>query len=157
MSILAIHIFSQGVMRYVRDWLLQSQRRENQAHSLSDPEAGKSFSEISYTDASSPLSEIGGDGVTAAATSSTSHVVTAAVSARKKRKLGTQVRQRQPLWAALASTKIVMAKEMELSKDKELAGKEAEPGNIVSATFPEREEQIWLSEVDSEEAFFGGQ
>ena len=167
MSILAIHIFSQGVMRYVRDWLLQSQRRENKAHSMPDPEAGKSFPEISFTDTSSPLSDVGGDGLAAAAaaataaaaaaaTSPTSHVVTAAVSARKKRKHGAQVRQRQPLWAALASTKIVMAKEMELSKDRELGGKEAEPGNIVSATFPEREEQIWLSEVDSEEAFFVG-
>ncbi|KAJ2892770.1 hypothetical protein MKZ38_009387 [Zalerion maritima] len=143
-QILAIHIFSQGVSRYIRDWLLWSQKRESQSQTVQDPEAGKLHSETSSaTDNTSVPTD-----VDAAATAGASQ------PSRKKRKQSTQVRLMQPLWAAIASTKIVMTKEMELSGQKKLRKKPSELGTVVNRDFYAQEGLIWQSDVDSEEAFF---
>jgi hypothetical protein len=39
-SILAIHILTQGVVRYIRDWYVRREKRDSTA-SIGDPEAGK--------------------------------------------------------------------------------------------------------------------
>ncbi|KAJ8123456.1 hypothetical protein O1611_g9586 [Lasiodiplodia mahajangana] len=42
-SLLAIHILTQGLVKYIRDWYLRRERRDSLAHSATDPEAGKSY------------------------------------------------------------------------------------------------------------------
>lgn len=104
-SVLAIHILVQGLVRYVRDWYLRRERRDQLSQSQSDPEAGKSPLMVDPA--------MDGGGLTPTDPDSNRQVMSLSLSAssKKKRKQSHQVRLRQPLWAALASTKIVMVKE----------------------------------------------
>ena len=42
-SLLAIHILTQGLVKYIRDWYLRRERRDSLAQNTADPEAGKSY------------------------------------------------------------------------------------------------------------------
>ncbi|KAK0636384.1 hypothetical protein B0T17DRAFT_503842 [Bombardia bombarda] len=147
-SVLAIHILTQGLVRYIREWYLRRERRDLQSQSQLDPEAGKSVSFVN-------------DGFSDAATmaaDSDAHLQTSAtiVSTKKRRKQSAQVRIRQPLWAALASTKIVMVKEYELSHAaSESAGSNAtDIHNLGNAPFNTQPEQIWICYVGCDEVCF---
>lgn len=142
-SILAIHILTQGIVRYIREWYLRREKSNASSHGQSDPEAGKSTTEST------------GDGSLAAETDATQqHAATS--SSKKRRKQSTQVRLQQPLWAALASTKIVMVKEYELSHAaSESAGNTAaDIHNLGSAPFDSQAEQVWISYVGYDEVCF---
>lgn len=152
MTILAIHIFTQGLMGYVRGLLIKSQKREAQHLSLPDPEAGKLFSENSSNDpsASSTTSDADPTTITLSSIQSTS------TSARKKRRR-LDVWLQQPLWSAIAGAKIVSRKEAELKYQQHIGKKKKnklQSGTVESAPFLERKATIWLVHVDSEEAFF---
>ncbi|PBP24908.1 ubiquitination network signaling protein [Diplocarpon rosae] len=148
-SILAIHILTQGVVRYIRDWYVRREKRDISA-SIGDPEAGKvldansdSVSRITPTQENdSPASAAGGSPV--------------ATFKKKKKKQSAQVRLRQPLWAALASTKIVMVKEYETSHTAaESAGTNATGANdLGSAPFNYEADRIWITSVTSDEVAF---
>jgi hypothetical protein len=141
-SILAIHILTQGVVRYIRDWYVRREKRDSSAL-LGDPEAGKTL-----TDTSSDT--------TSTQTPDNESLSSNSVSSKKKRKQSAQVRIRQPLWAALASTKIVMVKEYETSHTAaESAGTNAtDINNLGNAPFNTEADRIWVTYVGSDEVFF---
>jgi hypothetical protein len=147
-SVLAIHILTQGLVRYIREWYLRRERRDLQSQSLLDPESGKSVS----------LPAEGCSDVALMAADSDAHLQTSAahLSGKKKRKQSAQVRIKQPLWAALASTKIVMVKEYELSHAaSESAGSNAtDIHNLGNAPFNTQGEQIWICYVGCDEVCF---
>lgn len=147
-SCLAIHILTQGLVRYIREWYLRRERRDLLSQSQADPEAGKAAA-------------FSGEGVSEAAimaADSDAHLQTnaASVSTKKRRKQSAQVRIRQPLWAALASTKIVMVKEYELSHAaSESAGSNAtDIHNLGNAPFNTQPDQIWICYVGCDEVCF---
>lgn len=147
-SILAIHILTQGVVRYIRDWYVRREKRDTSA-SIGDPEAGKVAAENN---------EVTPNTQTPDNESSTSLPVSnTVVTTKKKRKQSAQVRIRQPLWAALASTKIVMVKEYETSHTAaESAGTNAtDINNLGNAPFNIEADRIWITYVGSDEVFFG--
>ncbi|KAK0727474.1 hypothetical protein B0T26DRAFT_738182 [Lasiosphaeria miniovina] len=147
-SILAIHILTQGLVRYIREWYLRRERRDMQSQSMLDPEAGKSVSFPSE----------GSSDAAIMAADSDAHLQTSAVTitTKKRRKQSAQVRIRQPLWAALASTKIVMVKEYELSHAAaESAGSDAtDIHNLGNAPFNKQPKQIWICYVGCDEVCF---
>ncbi|KAK4100165.1 hypothetical protein N658DRAFT_428430 [Parathielavia hyrcaniae] len=147
-SVLAIHILTQGLVRYIREWYLRRERRDLQSQALLDPESGKSVS----------LPAEGFSDVALLAADSDAHLQTsvAHLSGKKRRKQSAQVRIRQPLWAALASTKIVMVKEYELSHAaSESAGSNAtDIHNLGNAPFNTQPEQIWICYVGCDEVCF---
>lgn len=147
-SVLAIHILTQGLVRYIREWYLRREKRDLQSQSQHDPEAAKP---------PSLTSEVSTDGGFAATdTDASQQPSTTYVSSKKRRKQSAQVRIRQPLWAALASTKIVMVKEYELSHAaSESAGSNAtDIHNLGNAPFNTQPEQIWICYVGCDEVCF---
>lgn len=148
-SLLAIHILAQGLVRYVRDWYVRREKQVNSA-SIGDPEAGKALADAN-NDSTAPNTQ------TADNDSSTSLPVNVTnLNSKKKRKQSAQVRMRQPLWAALASTKIVMVKEYETSHTAaESAGTNAtDINNLGNAPFNTEADRIWITYVGSDEVFF---
>ncbi len=143
-SLLAIHILTQGLVKYIRYWYLRRERRDSLAQSAADPEAGKSC-----------VIDVDGGFLTpdsdAAALQNTN-----ALTTKKKRKQSAQIRTRQPLWAALASTKIVVVKEYELTHAaSESAGSNAtDIHNLGNAPFNTQPGQIWISYVGCDEVCF---
>ncbi|CAK7269777.1 hypothetical protein SEPCBS119000_003743 [Sporothrix epigloea] len=83
-------------------------------------------------------------------------LTTGHISSKKKKKQSALVRVRQPLWAALASTKIVMIKEYELSQAaSESAGAEAtDADHLGNAPFYAQPCQIWVCYVGHDEVCF---
>ncbi|KAK7426448.1 hypothetical protein QQZ08_007043 [Neonectria magnoliae] len=146
-SVLAIHILTQGIVRYIREWYLRREKA-NASAGVSDPEAGKPLSVSGDTtnDAgfATPDTEVSFQPAPGPSTS------------KKRRKQSTQVRLQQPLWAALASTKIVMVKEYELSHAaSESAGSNAtDIHNLGNAPFNSQPSQIWISYIGSDEVCF---
>ncbi|KAL0932849.1 ubiquitination network signaling protein [Colletotrichum truncatum] len=145
-SVLAIHILTQGIVRYIREWYLRREKGSASAHSITDPEAGKSYT----TDAATET------GFATPDSDATFQQNATVSTTKKKRKQSTQVRLQQPLWAALASTKIVMVKEYELSHaTSESAGSNAtDIHNLGSAPFDSQAEQIWISYIGHDEVCF---
>lgn len=143
-SILAIHILTQGVVRYIRDWYVRREKRDLSA-SIGDPEAGKptldaSDSTLTTTGAETDVSLSHGS----------------AASSKRKKKHSAEVRLAQPLWAALASTKVVMIKEYETSHTAaESAGTNAtDTNNLGNAPFNSEADKIWITFVGSDEVHF---
>jgi hypothetical protein len=72
-----------------------------------------------------------------------------ASSSRRKRKQATHVRSQQPFWAALASTKVTVLKEMESSR----AANDADEANakdanhIGNAILRSEDDRVWISDV----------
>ncbi|KAK4191275.1 hypothetical protein QBC35DRAFT_487824 [Podospora australis] len=147
-SILGIHILTQGLVRYIREWYLRRERRDLQLQSLADPEAGKSVS----------FSAEGTSDVAIMAADSDAHLQTSAgnISTKKRRKQSALVRIRQPLWAALASTKIVMVKEYELSHatSESSSSNATDIHNLGNAPFNTQPEKIWICYVGCDEVCF---
>ncbi|KAH6720303.1 hypothetical protein DL95DRAFT_378901 [Leptodontidium sp. 2 PMI_412] len=145
-SILAIHILTQGVVRYIRDWYVRREKRDNSA-SIGDPEAGKAL-------------DAGSDSTTTQTQENDSSASAVAgipaATFKKKKKQSAQVRIRQPLWAALASTKIVMVKEYETSHTaSESAGTNATGANdLGNAPFNSEADRIWITSIGSDEVSF---
>jgi hypothetical protein len=79
-----------------------------------------------------------------------------ASSSRRKRKQATHVRSQQPFWAALASTKVTVLKEMESSR----AANDADEANakdanhIGNAVWRSEDDRVWISEVGYSDVSF---
>lgn len=144
-SVLAIHILTQGLIKYIRDWYLRRERRDSLVHAV-DPEAGKPYPVDVSTDG----------GFTTPDSDAASLHPQAALNSKKKRKQSAQIRNRQPLWAAIASTKIVVVKEYELTHSAvDSAGSNAtDIHNLGNAPFNTEPEQIWVSYVGCDEVCF---
>jgi hypothetical protein len=152
-SILAIHILTQGVVRYIRDWYVRREKRDHSA-SIGDPEAGKPSTDP-HTD-STPNTQPADSDSLPSFSSTSLPAPNGVVVAKKKKKQSAQVRIRQPLWAALASTKIVMVKEYETSHTAaESAGTNAtDVNNLGNAPFNSEADRIWITYVGFDEVFF---
>ncbi|CAL3971993.1 unnamed protein product [Diplocarpon coronariae] len=148
-SILAIHILTQGVVRYIRDWYVRREKRDNSA-SIGDPEAGKALD--ANSDPVAPATQPQENDSPPPTAVGASPVATF----KKKKKQSAQVRLRQPLWAALASTKIVMVKEYETSHTAaESAGTNTTGANdLGSAPFNSEADRIWITSVTFDEVAF---
>ncbi|CAM1502743.1 Fc.00g075190.m01.CDS01 [Cosmosporella sp. VM-42] len=146
-SVLAIHILTQGVVRYIREWYIRREKGSSSS-GISDPEAAKPPSIAS--DASNEA------GFATPDTDPSFTPVIHPSTSKKRRKQSTQVRLQQPLWAALASTKIVVVKEYELSHAaSESAGSNAtDIHNLGNAPFDSQPSQIWISYIGSDEVCF---
>lgn len=146
-SILAIHILTQGVVRYIRDWYVRRESRDTTVL-IGDPEAAKGSSDANDT----PNPQIT-ENDNSNSLPMNNHLIP---SSKKKRKQSAQVRIRQPLWAALASTKIVMVKEYETSHAAaESAGTNAtDINNLGNAPFSTEPDRIWITSVGFDEVHF---
>ncbi|KAH6603217.1 hypothetical protein Trco_007992 [Trichoderma cornu-damae] len=149
---LAIHILTQGLVRYIREWYLRREKA-NAAAGQHDPEAGKPTATVSVngepahdTGFNTPDTEVGCPPLPPPPASTN----------KKRRKQSTQVRLQQPLWAALASTKIVVMKEYESSHvpSKSLGVDTTDIHNLGNAPFNTQPKQIWISYIGSDEACF---
>lgn len=146
-TVLGLHILMQGVVRYIREWYIRRERisAESASHA-GDPEAGKPTA--ASTDSGDPSQPTDGEPPTTHAPSTS--------STKRRRKQSAQVRLQQPLWAALASTKVVMIKEYELSH---ATSEAASPGatdihNLGNAPFDREGGKIWISYVGCDEVSF---
>tara|TARA_R110002003_G_scaffold76_1_gene6965 strand:- start:26517 stop:28355 length:1839 start_codon:yes stop_codon:yes gene_type:complete len=151
-SLLGIHILAQGVVRIIR----RSLSRRDVAPSLptgkkTDPEAGvlqRANSTTLDPNADVPNSS-STDGRPPGPSPATHSKTDKASSSRRKRKQATHVRSQQPFWAALASTKVTVLKEMESSR----AANDAEEANakdanhIGNAVWRSEDDRVWISEV----------
>ncbi|KAI6781225.1 ubiquitination network signaling protein-like protein [Emericellopsis cladophorae] len=147
-SLLAVHILTQGTIRAIKKWYLRRERENKDGKDGGDPEVGKPHgSTDNAADATLATPEIE---INAQQTSAPPLV------SKKRRKQSAQIRLQQPLWAALASTKIVFMKEWELSNtSREQAGSNAtDVHNLGNAPFERQERQIWIVYVGSDEVHF---
>lgn len=151
-SILAIHILTQGVVRYIRDWYVRRERRDTAVASLGDPEAANGSLTDSAHDSTSAASNADITNASLPIINNPEKIL----SAKKKRKQSAQVRTWQPLWAALASTKVVMVKEYEASHTAaESAGTNAtDINNLGNAPFNTEADRIWIAYVGFDEVSF---
>jgi len=71
------------------------------------------------------------------------------LSSKRKRKQGTYVRSQQPLWAALAATKVTVLREYEQthSQSESAVSKSMDPRNLGDAPFVIEQDRFWISEV----------
>ncbi|OCL07828.1 hypothetical protein AOQ84DRAFT_250532, partial [Glonium stellatum] len=154
-SLLGIHILTQGVVRIIRRSL--SRRESSQSMPTgkkTDPEAAvplqatrsNSTSIDSSTDMASSSST---DGRPPGPSPAARDYREKTINGKKKRKQATHVRSQQPFWAALASTKVTVLKEMEQSQAANDAGEAnaKDANHIGNAVFGGEEDRIWISEV----------
>ncbi|KAH4190758.1 hypothetical protein HBI56_202810 [Parastagonospora nodorum] len=151
-SILGIHILAQGVVRIIR----RSLSRRDAAPTLptgkkTDPEAGvlqRANSTTLDPNADVPNSS-STDGRPPGPSPAAHSKTDKTSSTRRKRKQATHVRSQQPFWAALASTKVTVLKEMESSR----AANDADEANakdanhIGNAVWRSEDDRVWVSEV----------
>jgi hypothetical protein len=151
-SILGVHILAQGVVRIIR----RSLSRRDSAPTLptgkkTDPEAGVPQRASSTTlDSNAEVPNSSSTDSRPPGPSPAAHTKTdKASSTRRKRKQATHVRSQQPFWAALASTKVTVLKEMESSR----AANDAEEANakdanhIGNAVWRSEDDRVWVTEV----------
>ncbi|PFH56267.1 hypothetical protein XA68_16824 [Ophiocordyceps unilateralis] len=157
-SVLAIHILTQGIVRYIREWYLRRERFHTAA-GPGDPEAGKS----SAAAGAGASHAAGASESTHDTTLNTPDFETTPIApsphpvglTKKRRKQSAQVRLQQPLWAALASTKIVAMKEIELSSWGSGSSDKRDIHNAGNApSFDRQPRQIWISYIGSDEVCF---
>ncbi|KAF2629924.1 hypothetical protein BU25DRAFT_419585 [Macroventuria anomochaeta] len=149
-SLLGIHILAQGVVRIIR----RSLSRRDVAQSLptgkkTDPEVGN-LQRANSTSLHPPV-DVPNTSSTDGRPPGPSPALhkDKASSLRRKRKQATHVRSQQPFWAALASTKVTVLKEMESSR----AANDADEANakdanhIGNAIWRSEDDRVWISEV----------
>lgn len=152
---LAIHILTQGTIRYIRDWYLRREKA-NAANAIENDTSKHSAASITNEAANenghASNAHHDADGAVVPATTA----VSAATTAKKKRKQSAQVRLQQPLWAALGSTKIVVVKEYELSESvsDSLNANAVDIQNLGNAPFDRTAGRVWISHVSSDEVSF---
>ncbi|KAK0343572.1 hypothetical protein LTR02_014362 [Friedmanniomyces endolithicus] len=164
-TILGIHIVSQGVTTCIRRSLVKANERDQglPAITKSDPEAAPG---AEPTSRSATISEGSQLPHTASATDLRSPGPSPAEregkardwSSKKKKKQATQVRSQQPLWAAVASTKVTFVKEMEQRDAADDARDAAAMYTnrtpvFISTTYPTTS-RLWISEVRDTEICF---
>ncbi|KAF2738200.1 hypothetical protein EJ04DRAFT_59716 [Polyplosphaeria fusca] len=159
-SLLGIHILAQGVVRIIR----RSLSRREAAQTLptgkkSDPEAGvhlpRSNTASLDTTADVPNSSSTDGRPPGPSPAQQSHK-DKAMNSRRKRKQATHVRSQQPFWAALASTKVTVLKEMESSRAANDAGEAnaKDANHIGNAVWKADDDRVWISKVGHSDISF---
>jgi ubiquitination network signaling protein AcrB len=160
-TILGIHILMQGVIRYIREWYIRRERETSAATATAMSLAPPGTPGLASGDGSSP--KLGSAGAGDASTPATiSEGVAPAVDGsdpsvlKRRRKQSAYVRLQQPLWAALASTKVFVAKEYELIyAASECAGEDlSHIHDLGNAPFGREPRRIWVSYIGSDEVYF---
>ncbi|KAK1069619.1 hypothetical protein LTR74_004732 [Friedmanniomyces endolithicus] len=164
-TILGIHIVSQGVTTCIRRSLVKANERDQglPAITKSDPEAAPG---AEPTSRSATISEGSQLPHTASATDMRSPGPSPAEregkardwSSKKKKKQATQVRSQQPLWAAVASTKVTFVKEMEqrdaADDARDAAAMYTNRTPVFVSTIYPTTSRLWISEVRDTEIYF---
>ncbi|TQV95534.1 hypothetical protein V2A60_000724 [Cordyceps javanica] len=166
-SVLAIHILTQSLVRFIREWYLRREKGGPNPSNPSEPEFTKQHGpQLALPDATNDVGANSNDPDAALSTPTLPPPLPSPPppptptpqlsTAKKRRKQSAQVRLKQPLWAALASTKIVVVKEYELTHaPSESAGANAtDIHNLGNATFYRQPRQIWITYVGSDEVCF---
>jgi len=150
-TLLGIHILAQGVVRIIR----RSLSRRDATPTLptgkkADPEAGVlQRANSTSLDPSADVPNSSSTDSRPPGSSPAAQKTDKAGSSRRKRKQATHVRSQQPFWAALASTKVTVLKEMESSR----AANDADEANakdanhIGNAVWRSEDDRVWISEV----------
>jgi septal ring factor EnvC (AmiA/AmiB activator) len=166
-TILGIHIVSQGVTTCIRRTLANAKASEKDLHvpviTKTDTEAlagaePPTRSSSGLAESSQPShTTTSNDGRPPGQPPSHRESKARDTSNKKKRKQANQVRSQQPLWAAIASTKVTFVKEME-QRDAVDDAREAATMDDTSkclATAPETiTDRIWICEVRDTEIYF---
>ncbi|PHH54909.1 putative ubiquitination network signaling protein acrB [Ceratocystis fimbriata CBS 114723] len=163
-SALAIHILMQGLVRHVKGWYIR--RELNNSTSASASSSLSASSSIVPTtvpgDPESGTTRVYSDSGTDILINDPESAITASDGSltpshiKKKRKNNVHVRLQQPLWSALASTKIIMAKEYELSQVALESADSNATGvhDLGNAPFNTQQSQIWISYIGCDEVCF---
>ncbi|KAI9823905.1 MAG: hypothetical protein M1832_002223 [Thelocarpon impressellum] len=152
-SALTVHILSQGVIRVVRRWLSRSNGggvAPKKADADGANHEGRPGPDL-------PMPSPGHQPGEAPIAPPASPVKDAKMSSgKKKRKQSSQVRNQQPLWAALASTKVIVLKEYEQSHaSAEAAGSNAtDANNLGTAAFGAEDGGVWITEIGPTDLHF---
>lgn len=118
-SLFAVHIISQALMAFVRRRIAgtsssqKARRLESEALLTANTALDSSAQDSLFNTAASP-----GADYMPPSTPTVKEAKEKSVSAKKRRRQANQVRSRQPFWAALASTKVHVLREVEQNKDK---------------------------------------
>ncbi|XP_014561774.1 hypothetical protein COCVIDRAFT_33381 [Bipolaris victoriae FI3] len=150
-SLLGIHILAQGVVRIIRRSLSRREHTTLPTGKKTDPESGvlQRSNSINHEPAADVPNASSTDGRPPGPSPAVHAHKDKASSGRRKRKQATHVRSQQPFWAALASTKVTVLKEMESSR----AANDADEANakdanhIGNAVWRPEDDRVWISEV----------
>ena len=165
-TILGIHIVSQGVTTCIRRSLVKANEQSANLPAItkSDPEAAagsepNSRSNTGFNDSvQHPAAAPNTDGRPPGSALAHRDNKSRETSAKKKRKQANQVRSQQPLWAAIASTKVTFVKEMEQRDAADDAREAARMDNTtrdtIAGTIHHTTDRIWICEVRDIETFF---
>nr|OQO22693.1 hypothetical protein B0A51_10997 [Rachicladosporium sp. CCFEE 5018] len=164
-TILGVHIVSQGVTTCIRRSLASANERTSNSNSTAktDPEAAAGVDATPRTNSDSaqhPLPALNTDGRLPGPSASSRDAKGKDSSSKKKRKQANQVRSQQPLWAAIASTKVTFLKELE-QKDAAEDAKDAariQYDTHTNTTFTNTQstntDKIWINDVRDTEISF---
>jgi hypothetical protein len=158
-SIIAVHILAQGVVRAVRRWISRREQGGAGSSARADPEAAAgSQSPSDHATHVEPAPNGLNNSITDGNPLSSSKDGKEKLSGgKKKKKQGNHVRSQQPLWAALASTKVIVMKEVEqsLTMAEAAESKATNINNLGSAPFTSVEGRIWITNIGPTEIGFG--
>ena len=166
-TILGLHLVSQGVTTCIRRSLVKANeqganvpaiiRTDPEATAGSEPNTRSSTGLVESTQHAAPSSSTDGrpPGPSPAHRDSKARES----SSKKKRKQANQVRSQQPLWAAIASTKVTFVKEMEqrdaVDDEREAARMDTPTTNTFASNTKHTTNRIWIREVRDTEILFG--
>lgn len=155
---LAVHIVAQGAMRALRGWLIHRPISGSGDSTTSNSVATTAAKEGTLlSNKQKDKDPESGTTVSTTAPSPTPPMGTSTDGTKKKKKLNSIVRSRQPLWAALASTVVHIAKEVEQSQ----AVSEATHPDDDSFSGPSEQKfhalegRVWITSIGSTEINFG--
>ncbi|KAK3702815.1 hypothetical protein LTR37_014799 [Vermiconidia calcicola] len=165
-TILGIHIVSQGVTTCIRRSLVKANEQSANVSAISktDPEAAVG-SEQSARSTTGPTESTQHPAVTSSTDGRPPGPSPARrdskpreSASKKKRKQANQVRSQQPLWAAIASTKVTFVKEMEqrdaVDDAREASRMDTNTLNIIASHTNTTTDRIWICEVRDTEISF---
>lgn len=155
---LEIHIITQGIVRVIRRWF-DRQPGTSSTKKL-DPEAASTPTSTATTVPIDPSSEgarnTSTDGRPPGLPPAVREKEKPVSSGKKRRKHGNFVRSQQPFWAAIASTKITVTKEMEHTQAAAdaLAATAADAVRAGESNQSRGEDQVWIERIDQNEVWF---
>lgn len=162
-SALGIHILSQGATTVIRRYLSNANDRnatlptvsKNDSDTPASAEPSRTNTGLSDS-GSYPPSSSSTDGRPPGPSPAHRESKVRESSSKKKRKQANQVRSQQPLWAAIASTKVTFVKEME---QRDAAADAAEAAAMdtkldVNLNTNATTDRMWIREVRDTEIFF---
>ena len=161
-SILGIHILTQGLVRIVRRTLARKETKQpSKSGKRPDPEALErpqvSRSNSISHDPSTGTKICNGDARQVASIVSAKEGKDKIPNGKKKRKPANAIRTRQPFWAALASTKVTVCKEIE-NREAIADAIEANASSltdVADSNFALGEGRFWISSISATAISFG--